>query len=136
MRLPRQPMPKRVGSSAVKITSSMERRGLNPSFLQNANRFETAQHADASVIEAGIGNGVDVRAGADRRERRIAAFPARKGVADCVFAHGQARFFAQALHVGAGAHVRLAEDDARHHRRLGLGDLRQRHQLRHEAVDR
>ena len=31
MRLPRQPMPKRVGSSAVKITSSMERRGLNPS---------------------------------------------------------------------------------------------------------
>ena len=31
IRLPRHPMPNRVGSSAVKITSSMERRGLNPS---------------------------------------------------------------------------------------------------------
>jgi hypothetical protein len=29
-RLPRQPMPKRVGSSAVKITSSIDRRGVWP----------------------------------------------------------------------------------------------------------
>ena len=91
MRLPRQPMPKRVGSSAVKMTSSIERRGLKPKLLQNANRFKAAQHAHAAVIEPGVGNRVDVRAGADGRKLRLAALPARKGVADRVFAHRRAR---------------------------------------------
>ena len=48
----------------------------------------------------------------------------------------QTRFLAQALHIRAGAHVRFAKDDARHHRRLGFGDLREGHQLGHQAVDR
>ena len=68
-------MPKRVGSSAVKMTSSMERRGVKPSFLQNANRFKAAEHAHAAVVEAGVGNRVDVRAGADGRERGIRCLP-------------------------------------------------------------
>ena len=85
MRLPRQPMPKRVGSSEVKITSSIERRGGSRA-LQDANRFKAAQHADASVVQAGVGNGVDVRAGTDGRKLRIAALPAGECVADCVLA--------------------------------------------------
>ena len=86
MRLPRQPMPKRVGSSAVKITSSIDRRGLKPSCLQHANRLKAAEHAHASVIQPRVGNGVDMRAGTNRRKLGVASLPARKGVADCVFA--------------------------------------------------
>ena len=57
---------------------------LEAKFLQDANRFQAAEHADASVVQAGIGNGVDVRARADGRKLGIAALPARKRVADCV----------------------------------------------------
>ncbi len=45
-RLPRQPMPKRVGSSLVKAMSSMERRGTKPDFCRRADGFEAAQHPD------------------------------------------------------------------------------------------
>ena len=64
------------------------------------------------------------------------AVPARKGVADGVFAHCKPGVVAKVLHVGARAQVGLAEDDARHHRRLGLGDLRKRVQFCDQAVDR
>ncbi len=64
-----------------------------------------------------------------------AALPARKGVADGVFADGETGVGAQAFHIGAGAQVGLAEDDARHYRRLGFGDLRQGLQFGDHAFD-
>ena len=65
---------------------------LESKLLQDADGFEAAEHADASVIEAGIGNGVDVRAGADGRKVWIAALPAREGVANGVFAARESGF--------------------------------------------
>src|SRR5208282_3023626 len=79
-----------VGHHAAAQTADAEARGLfcgedykldraarlESKFLENANGFETAQHANASVVEAGIGNRVDVRACTDGRECGIAAFPA------------------------------------------------------------
>ena len=73
---------------------------LEPELLQNANGLEAAEHADASVVQAGVGNGVDVRAGADGRKVGFGAVPARKGVADGVFAHLKPGIVAQALDVG------------------------------------
>ena len=38
-----------------------------------ADGFEAAKHSDAAVIEAGVGNGIDVRAGADGGKVRFGA---------------------------------------------------------------
>ena len=43
---------------------------LESELLQNANGLKTAKHSHTAVVEAGIGNSVDVRTGANRRERR------------------------------------------------------------------
>ena len=83
-------MPKRVGSSAVKMHEFDGAAGLESELLQNADGFEAAEHADAAVVEAGIGNGVDVGAGADGRQVRFGALPAGEGVADGVFGDGEA----------------------------------------------
>ena len=65
MRLPGQPMPKRVGSSAVNTRSSMECRGRNPASCSARMASKPAEHADHAIVFAGVRNGVDVRAGAD-----------------------------------------------------------------------
>ena len=84
-------MPNRVGSSAVKRINSMDRRGLKPLALQSADRFQTAEHADRTVEAAGVGDGVDMRAGGDGREGIVGPPPAREGVADGIFANRQTR---------------------------------------------
>jgi hypothetical protein len=65
-----------------------------------------------------VGNGVNVRAGADGRERGIGARPAGKGVADGVDSDGEAGFLTEAADVGAGAQVGLAEDEAGNYGRV------------------
>ncbi len=109
--------------------------GLESELLEDADGFEAAQHADASVVEAGVGNGVDVGAGADGRKVRVGALPAGEGVADGVFGDGETGVGAQAFHVGTSAQVGLAEDDARHDRGLGFGDLSQRLEFGDHAID-
>ena len=96
-RLPRHPMPKRVGSSDVKTRSSIEFFGRNPASLQRANRFESSEDADHAIVFAGVGNRVDVRAGADRRSIGIGALPARKSISDGILAHGEPRFSQSAI---------------------------------------
>ena len=90
-RLPKHPMPKRVGSSAVKIRSSIERRGRNAGALQRADRFESAEHADGAVVAR---RRSEWRRCASRCRRRAASgsapLPAREGVADGVFANVEA----------------------------------------------
>ena len=60
---------------------------LESELLQNADGFKAAKYADASVVRAGVGNGVDVRAGADGSKGWFCSVPARKGVADGVLVH-------------------------------------------------
>ena len=103
---------------------------LEAKLLQNANSFEAAEYADASVIEAGVGNGVDVRARADRSEVRFGAFPRAKVLPMASSQTLSPHFATEAFHISAGAQIGFAENDARHNRRLGLGDLRQRHSIR------
>src|SRR4029077_4589888 len=51
---------------------------------EGADGFETAKHAYGAIVAASVGNGVDVRAGGDRRQVRSLACPAREGVANGV----------------------------------------------------
>ena len=104
--------------------------------LQNANRFKAAEHADAAVVEARVGDRVNVRAGADGRERWIGTFPARKGIAHGVFANFEPCGLAKAFHISACAQIGLAEDHARHYRRIRFRDLPQSQELSDQAVDR
>ncbi len=122
-RLPRHPMPKRVGSSEVKSTSSMERVGLYAGALQRADGFQSAEHADSAVVHAGIRNGVDVGTGGYRGEFGRLADPAREGVAHGIFADLQARFRAERLHVMRGrGRSACGKDHARNGRRGHVGD--------------
>ena len=68
---------------------------LESKLLEDANGFEPSEHANAAIVEAGVGNRIDVRAGADGREVRLSALPAREGVADGVFRNGEAGISAQ-----------------------------------------
>ena len=78
------------------MMSSIDRRGVDaPRSLQGANGFEPAEDADRAVVLAGVGNRVGVRAGGDRRQRRVGSFPAGEDVADGVVAHLEAGFLEQ-----------------------------------------
>ncbi len=57
--------------------------------LQSADRLQAAQHTDRAVEFAGVGNGVDMRAGADGCQLGPRPSPAGKHVAHRVFAHRQ-----------------------------------------------
>ena len=107
-----QPMPKRVGSSEVSRTSSIERRGRSAAALEGADGFEAAEHADGAVVHAGVGDGVDVRAGGDGGEIGLGAGPAEEGVADGVFTDVEAFVLGEFAQPGARAEVVGREDDA------------------------
>ena len=80
--------------------------------LERADGFEAAEHADRAVVHAGVGDGVDVRAGGDGGKIGFGAGPAEEGVADGVLADGEAFGFGELLEPGAGAEVVGREDDA------------------------
>ena len=88
-------MPKRVGSSAVKMTSSIERRGLKPSCCRTRMASSPPSTPTHAVVEAGVRNRIDVRAGCDGSEIGFAASPAREGIADGVFVHFESGFAAE-----------------------------------------
>ena len=113
-------MPKRVGSSEVNISSSMDRRGLESAALQGADGFQAAQHADRSVIAAGVRNGVDVRTRAHAGE--AGSVPAQRAnvlpTASSRTASPASRI--EAFEPGARAQIRLGENNARNRRRRGI----------------
>src|SRR5205823_3431484 len=74
-----------------------------PELLKDANRFQPAQHAHAAVVESGIRNRINVRAGADGSQVRFRTLPASERIADRVLGNRQARIGAQSLYVCAGA---------------------------------
>ena len=51
-----------LGGEEQELDRSLRRKAT---LLQSADRLQSAQHTDRAVIFAGVGNGVDVRAGAD-----------------------------------------------------------------------
>ena len=87
-------MPKRVGSSDVKTTSSMERRGRNPPLFKARIASSPSEHSHNAVIFSGVGNGIDVRTRCDGRCRVLVADPTGKRIADRILAKDQARLFA------------------------------------------
>ena len=93
-------------------TSSMERRGTQAAALEGADGLEAAEDADGAVVHAGVGDGVDVGAGGDGGEIGLGADPAKEGVADGVFADGEACVLGEPLEPGAGAEIVGREDDA------------------------
>ena len=111
-RLPRQPMPKRVGSSEVSKHKFDGAAGAQAAALEGADGFEAAENADGAVVHAGVGDGVDVRAGGDGGQIGLGADPAEEGVADSVFADDEAFGFGEALEPCAGAEIVGREDDA------------------------
>jgi hypothetical protein len=120
-RLPRHPIPNRVGSSAVNTISSMDRRGR-----QRTNGLDRAQHADSSIETSRVWNGVDMRPGSDGRKVRVGATPARERIADHVLANGEPGLFAKPLHERPSAEIGRRKDHARDYRRRRLRDLGQR----------
>src|ERR1019366_8855021 len=61
--------------------------------LEGANSFKSAENTDGAVVHSGVRDGIDVRAGRDRRKIGLGANPAEEGVADGVFADGEALSF-------------------------------------------
>ena len=86
--------------------------GAEAAALERADGFEAAEDADGAVVHAGVGDGVDVRAGGDGGEVGLGAGPAEEGVADGVFADGEACGVGEVFEPGAGAEVVGGEDDA------------------------
>ncbi len=103
--------------------------------LQCSNRFKAAQHADSSVVGAGIGNGVDMRAGGDRRQIHFRPLPAGERIANRILGDRKRSFRAKAFDIGTRAQIGLVEHNAGHHWRLLFGDKRQRSELAAEPVD-
>ncbi len=108
--------------------------GANAGALQRADGFQAAEHADRAIVAAGVRNGVDVGAGADRGQLGRGSGPAREGVAHGVFANVESGFGAQALEPGAGLAVGIREDDARDCGRGGIGEGGERFQFLHDLA--
>ena len=115
-RLPRQPMPNRVGSSLVNIKSSIGRTGSKPARSQRANRRQPTEHPDRAVEPARVRYRVDMRACPYRCQVGPQPFPPRERVADRVFANRQAGALAQLLDVGPSRQVGLGIEHASHRR--------------------
>src|SRR5579871_6206978 len=93
----------KAGQHAAAEASNAESRGLlcakdqqldraprtNARALQGANRLQPSEHAYSAVVTPCMGNGVDVRSGADCRQGGIAAFPSREGIADRILTHAK-----------------------------------------------
>ena len=80
--------------------------------LEGADGFEAAEHADGAVVHAGVGDGVDVRAGGDGGKIGLGADPAEEGIAHGVFTDDEALGRSERFEPGAGAEIVGGEDDA------------------------
>ena len=83
-------MPKRVGSSDVNMTSSMERRGLEATALERAHCFEAAQDSDSAVVHSGVRDRIGVGAGGYGGQAGFCAGPADEDIADGIVADFEA----------------------------------------------
>src|SRR5690242_4888321 len=108
--------------------------GTKSAAPQRANRFQTSQHADDSVIFPSVGNRVDVRTGAYRGSSSVAAGPARESVADGVGTHAQAGALAALSEPRARPNVRGCEDNARYRRSFRIGDGRELFDLSSQPI--
>ena len=86
--------------------------GAEAAAFEGADGFEAAEDADGAVVHAGVGDGVDVRAGGDGGEVGFGAEPADEGVADGVLADLEVFRGGEFFEPGAGAEVVGREDDA------------------------
>ena len=113
-RLPRQPMPKRVGSSDVKMISSIDRRGWKPAALQRADRLEPAEHADGAVVAR---RHWESRRCASRWRRPAAPARCPPSARTCCRRRPRARRGRRRAHrrleIGARAQIGVGEDHAR-----------------------
>ncbi len=60
--------------------------------LQCTYGFETSQHSHDAVVFSRVGDGIDMRAGANRRRCSIGTRPASERVADRILPNYQPRF--------------------------------------------
>ena len=60
--------------------------------LQCTYGFESSQHSHDAVVFSRVGDGVDMRAGANRRRCRIGTRPASEGVADRILSNREPGF--------------------------------------------
>ena len=97
--------------------------------LERANGLQATEHSDGAVEAAGVWNGVDVRAGRDRRQLWRRANPARERVAHGILAHREAGLRAKSLEVSASLEIRFAEHDTRHGGRRRVREPGERVQL-------
>ena len=64
-----------------------------------------------------------------------AALPTGEGIADGVFAEGEASCSTQTLHIGPGTQIGFAEDDACDDGRLGFRDAREGSEFLNERLN-
>ncbi len=124
-RLPKQPMPKRVGSSARENQQLDGAARAKAGALQRADGFQSAQHADRAVVSgrrcgmASMCEPVPTAASAGSAPgQRAKVLPTASSRSV------EPGLRAQTLHVGARAPVRFGEDHARHRGRGRVGKRR------------
>src|SRR5690348_7824927 len=101
----------------------MLRKKIGP--LQGADRFKASEYAYNTVIFAGIGDGVDVGAGANRGQIGVSSLPACQGIAYSVGSNRQSSRTALGGKPCAGLEVSGRENDTSDDGWLGRGDLRE-----------
>jgi hypothetical protein len=90
--------------------------------LKDAKRLQRAEYSHHAIVSSGIWDGVNVRAGGNRSQLRVAPDPAGANVADCVLAKGQPGLSAEIFHEGPPLEVGLGKQHPRDDRRGGFGN--------------
>lgn len=98
--------------------------------LKRTDRLQTTQHANRTVVPAGIGNRVDMRTGRNGGKTGIAAGPSRKRISDGIIAQFQSGLAAQTVDERSRPLIRFRKNHARRDRWCRFRDITERLQFR------
>ena len=131
---PRHPIPNRVGSSAVKISSSIECLGRNPLRCNARIASKPPSTPTTPSYFPAFGMASMCEPVPTTRRVGIRTIPAREGIADGILADRESGFFAPRFHPRARLEIGRGENNSRHGGSFSFGESKPALRFR-EAAD-